>query len=71
MNFPGKSGLKVPYLTVNKIGLESVEEEKKDELKIDNCESDLQMLKEKKMDLENVEKENKELKRVLDEMKMR
>ncbi|GAU42878.1 hypothetical protein TSUD_231890 [Trifolium subterraneum] len=72
VNFPGKSGLKVPYLTVNKIGLERVEEEKKDELKnIDNCESDLQMLKEKKMDLENVEKENKELKRVLDEMKMR
>ncbi|PNY15358.1 hypothetical protein L195_g012052 [Trifolium pratense] len=71
VNFPGKSGLKVPYLTVNKIGLERVEEEKKNELKIDNCESDLQMLKEKKMDLENVEKENKELKRVLDEMKMR
>jgi hypothetical protein len=71
VNFPGKSGLNVPYLTVNKIGLERVEEEKKDELKIDNYEGDLKMMKEKKMDLENVEKENKELKRVLDEMKMR
>ena len=71
VNFPGKSGLKMPCLTVNKVGLERVEKMKKDEWNNDdNCEGDLQVLKEMKMDLENVEKENKEMKRVLDEMKM-
>lgn len=71
VSFPGKSGLKMPYLAVNKIGLERVEEMKKDEWNNDdNCEGDLQVLKEMKMDLENVEKENKEMKRLLNEMKM-
>lgn len=71
VSFPGKSVLKMPYLAVNKIGLERVEEMKKDEWNNDdNCEGNLQVLKEMKIDLENVEKENKEMKRVLDEMKM-
>ncbi|CAI8589061.1 unnamed protein product [Vicia faba] len=76
VNFPGnKSGLKIPYLTVNKIGLERMDEMKRDELKSENREGDLQMVKDvclwAKGDLEKVEKENKEMKRVLDEMKMR
>jgi len=71
VSFPGKSGLKMPYLAVNKIGLERVEEMKKDDWNNDgDCEGDLQVLNEMKMDLENVEKENKEMKRVLDAMKM-
>ncbi|KAI5439571.1 uncharacterized protein LOC127120541 [Lathyrus oleraceus] len=75
VNFPGnKSGLKIPYLTVNKIGLERVEEVKLNELNRAQ-EGDLQMVKDvclmAKGDLENVEKENKEMKKVLDEMKMR
>ncbi|XP_004511774.1 uncharacterized protein [Cicer arietinum] len=71
VNFPGKSGLKMPYLIVNKIRLERVEEVKNDERNSDNCEGDLKVLKGVKRDLENVAKENRELKRVLDEMKMR
>jgi hypothetical protein len=71
VSFPGKSGLKMPYFAVNKIGLERVEETKKDEWNNDaNCEGDLQVLKEMKMDMENAEKENNEMKRLLDEMKM-
>ncbi|CAK8539559.1 unnamed protein product [Lathyrus sativus] len=76
VNFPGnKSGLKIPYLTVNKIGLERVDEVKLNELNCENREDDLQMGKDvslwAKGDLEKVEKENKEMKSMLDEMKMR
>ncbi|XP_058778130.1 uncharacterized protein LOC131652315 [Vicia villosa] len=76
VNFPGnKSGLKIPYLTVNKIGLERIDEVQLDQLNRENREGDLQMVKDlclwAKGDLEKVEKENKEMKRVLDEMKMR
>ncbi|CAL0331738.1 unnamed protein product [Lupinus luteus] len=77
LNFPGNSGLKMPYLTVNKIGLERVVEEVKqnvDKQRLDASSADLQLLKGMcswmKRDLEIVEKENREMKRVLDDMKM-
>ncbi|KAK7252726.1 hypothetical protein RIF29_36894 [Crotalaria pallida] len=77
LKFPGDLGVEMPYLTVNKIRLERVGEEvkeNKDEQSLDTSGSDLQLLKGMcfwmKRDLEIVEKENKEMKRVLDEMKM-
>ncbi|OIV94659.1 hypothetical protein TanjilG_25885 [Lupinus angustifolius] len=77
LNFPGNSGLKMPYLTVNKIGLERVSEEVKqnvDKQRLDASGTDLQLLKGMcswmKRDLEIVEKENREMKRVLEDMKM-
>ncbi|KAJ1386549.1 hypothetical protein SESBI_40698 [Sesbania bispinosa] len=74
VNFPADLGSKLPYLTVNKIALERVEEEKqKNKGSSEASDSDLQMLKGMcflmRKDLENVEKENREMKRVLDEMK--
>ncbi|KAE9606846.1 hypothetical protein Lal_00026069 [Lupinus albus] len=78
LNFPGNSGLKIPYMTVNKIGLERVAEEVKhivDKQSLDASGADLQLLKGMcswmKRDLEIVEKENREMKRILDDMKMR
>ncbi|XP_061343955.1 uncharacterized protein LOC133289935 [Gastrolobium bilobum] len=75
VNFPGNLGLKMPYLTVNKIGLERVEEVKQNnKLSEDTSESDLHTLKGMcfwmRKDLEIVEKENREMKRALDEIKM-
>lgn len=77
LNFPGNLGLKMPYLTVNKIGLERVVEEVKQNKQskdTSDSDTDLQLLKGvcfwMTRDLENVEKENREIKRVLDEMKI-
>ncbi|KAK7307731.1 hypothetical protein VNO77_41051 [Canavalia gladiata] len=75
VNFPGKFGSKMPYLTVNKIGLEKVEEVKENnKQRRDTSDTDLQLLKGMcfwmRRDLELVEKENREMKHALDEMKM-
>ncbi|XLR22048.1 hypothetical protein HN51_068293 [Arachis hypogaea] len=75
VNFPEDLGLKMPYLTVNKIGLERVVEESKQENEYDKKGRDLQMLKEMclwmKKDLEDAEKENREMKQLLDEIRVR
>lgn len=69
----------MPSLTVNKIRLERVEEgkensESNNKQKTDTSENDLYLLKGMCFwmgrDLENVERENREMKRVLGEMKM-
>ena len=77
VNLPGGSGMKMPCLTVNKIGLERVVEEAKLNKKKQGkgaSETDLELLKGMcfwmKRDLEVVEKENREMKRVLDEMRV-
>lgn len=74
VNFPGNLGLKMPYLTVNKIGLERVEEVKQNDERDNSCDTDLQMSKGvcfwMRRDLEKVEEENREMKRVLGEIKM-
>lgn len=75
VNFPRNSGLKLPYLTVSKIGLERVVEEvKQSKQNQDDSDGDKELLKGvcfwMKRDLENVEKENREMKRVLEEMKV-
>ncbi|XP_027362191.1 uncharacterized protein LOC113869885 [Abrus precatorius] len=78
VNFPGNLGSKMPYLTVNKIGFERVEEAKennnnKQSRDRDSSDTDLQVLKGMcfwmRRDLEIVENENREMKSVLDEMK--
>ncbi|KAK7309098.1 hypothetical protein RJT34_05573 [Clitoria ternatea] len=79
VHFPGNLAEKLPYLTLNKIALERVEEVKESDNNNDNKNSnnggnsDLQLLKGicywMRRDLEVVEKENREMKRVLDEMK--
>ncbi|CAJ1928956.1 unnamed protein product [Sphenostylis stenocarpa] len=79
VNFPRNFGSKMPSLTVNKIGLERVDDGKESNnnntrKKRESSEIDLQLLKGMccwmGRDLENVERENREMKRVLDEMKM-
>ena len=68
----------MPSLTVNKIGLERVEEGKENnnnkKQRRDGSEIDLQLLKGMcfwiRRDLEIVEKENREMKHLLDEMKL-
>jgi len=80
VNFPRNFGSKMPSLTVNKIGLERVEDGKENnnndnsQKKRVGSEVDLQVLKEMCFwmgrDLENVERENREMKNALDEMKM-
>lgn len=75
VNFPRSFASKMPSLTVNKIRLERVEEAKDNN---DNNKeasvNDLQLLKGMCLwmgrDLENVERENREMKRVLDEVKL-
>ncbi|XP_028762513.1 uncharacterized protein LOC114720934 isoform X2 [Neltuma alba] len=75
LNFPGNMGLEMPSLTVNKIGLEWVTEAKKNKPSMDGSGDDLQLLKgtyfSMQRDLESVEKENREMKNLLDEMKKR
>ncbi|XP_016201538.1 uncharacterized protein LOC107642639 [Arachis ipaensis] len=75
VNFPEDWGLKMPYLTVNKIGLERVVEEAKQENEYKKKGRDLQMLKGMclwmKKDLEDAEKENREMKQLLDEIRVR
>lgn len=74
LNFPGHMGLKMPSLTVNKIGLERIEEVVKNKQNTDASDGDWHLLKSicfwMRRDLEIVEKENKELKGLIDEMKM-
>lgn len=76
VNFPANSEVKMPYLTLNKIGIERVE--RAEEVKRKNLENDvgdLDLLKGMcfwmKRDLEVLGKENKELKQYLEEMRMR
>lgn len=79
VNLPRNFGSKMPSLTVNKIRLDRVEEGKENgesnsKQRKDSSESDLNLLKGMWFwmgrDLENMERENREMKRVLDEMKM-
>ncbi|XP_054823336.1 uncharacterized protein LOC129321560 [Prosopis cineraria] len=73
LNFPGIMGLKMPSLTVNKIRLEWVTEAKKNKWSADTAGGDLHLLKgmysSMQRDLESVEKENRAMKQILDEMK--
>lgn len=76
MNFPTNPVLKMPFLTLNKISVERVEEEKEEKKK--NTEEghggDVELLKGMlfwmKNDVETLEKENKEMKQLLEEIKM-
>ncbi|KAL2348251.1 hypothetical protein Fmac_002251 [Flemingia macrophylla] len=74
VNFPRTFGSKMPSLTVNKIRLERVHEPKDDNDNKEASETDLQLLKGMCVwmgkDLEKVERENREMKRVLDEVKL-
>ncbi|KAG4987672.1 hypothetical protein AAZX31_11G040900 [Glycine max] len=81
VNFPRNFGSKMPSLTVNKIGLERVEEGKEKKNNNDDKKQmrdssgiDLKLLKGMCFwmgrDLEIMEKENREMKRLLDEMKL-
>lgn len=74
LNFPGNMRLKMPSLTVNKIGLEWVTEAKKNNQSTDDSgDDDLELLKgtyfSMQKDLESVEKENREMKQLLEELK--
>lgn len=75
VNFPANLGINLPYLTVNKIGIERVHEaieEKK--LTADNNVGDLELLKGMcflmRSDLELLEEENKDLKKCLEQIKL-
>ncbi|KAL5862546.1 hypothetical protein ACOSQ3_000060 [Xanthoceras sorbifolium] len=78
VNFPADSEVKLPYLTVNKIGIErveKVEEVKKNKKKnVEGNAGDLELLKGMcfwmKRDLEALEKENRDMKQCLEEMRM-
>ncbi|PON57094.1 hypothetical protein PanWU01x14_176840 [Parasponia andersonii] len=78
VNFPSNLGSKMPYLTLNKIGIERVEEEKEEKKKKkktsdESSVSDLELLKGMcfwmRRDLELLEKENREMKQSLEQMK--
>ena len=80
VNFPSNLGSKMPYLTLNKIGIERIEEENEEKKKKKNKESDkessvsdLELLKGMcfwmRRDLELLEKENREMKQSLEQMK--
>ncbi|KAJ0052660.1 hypothetical protein Pint_03379 [Pistacia integerrima] len=75
VNLPANSEVRMPYLTVNKIGIERVE--KVEEVKKMNSESnvgDLELLKGMcfwmSRDLELLEKENRDMKQCLEDMRM-
>ncbi|CAK7356187.1 unnamed protein product [Dovyalis caffra] len=76
VNLPGDLGIKRPYLIVNKIGIERVEELK--EVKKENSNEsnvgDLELLKGMcfwmRRDLEVLEKENREMKQYLEDMRL-
>ncbi|XVF13568.1 hypothetical protein REPUB_Repub08aG0218500 [Reevesia pubescens] len=79
LNLPADVGSKMLYLTVNKIGIERIEEVKDvKEVKnksIGSNEDDLELLKGMymwmKRDLEKLENENKEMKQCLEDMRLR
>ncbi|KAJ6706006.1 hypothetical protein OIU79_010628 [Salix purpurea] len=76
VNFPGDLGIKMPYLIVNKIGIERVEKlkEVKKEKNNDSNLGDLELLKGMcfwmRRDLEVLEAENREMKHYLENMKL-
>ena len=75
VNFRRNIGLKTPYLSIKKIGLERVGEAKKNKQSMENfSDSGLLLLKSMRIwmssGLENVETESGKMKRILDEMKM-
>ncbi|XP_038903576.1 uncharacterized protein LOC120090129 [Benincasa hispida] len=75
MNFPTNPVTKMPFLTVNKISVERVEEEKEEKKKTgENQGGDVELLKGMlfwmKKDVESLEKENREMKQLLEEMKL-
>ncbi|XP_022737167.1 uncharacterized protein LOC111290026 [Durio zibethinus] len=78
VNLPSDLGSKMPYLTVNKIGIERVEEVKElKEMKnksIGNNEDDLELVKgiymSMKRDLEMLENKNREMKQCLEDMRL-
>lgn len=76
VNLPPDSEVKMPYLTVNKIGIERVEkvEEVKRKKNIESDVGDLELLKGMcfwmRRDLELLEKENKDMKHCLEKMAM-
>ncbi|PRQ18693.1 hypothetical protein RchiOBHm_Chr7g0208871 [Rosa chinensis] len=74
VNFPAKLGTKLPYLTVNKIAVETVEEVKGEEEKSgESSVKDLELLKGMwlwmRRDLEVLDKENRDMKQRLEDMK--
>ena len=77
VNFPSNLGLKMSYLTLNKIGIERTEEENEEkrnkESDKESSVSDLELLKGMcfwmRRDLELLEKENREMKQSLEQMK--
>ncbi|KAM1024227.1 hypothetical protein FF1_037496 [Malus domestica] len=74
VNLPAKFGKTMPYLTVNKIGIERVEEVKIEEEKSSETNvGDMELLKGMcfwmRRDLEVLEKENREMKQRLEDMK--
>ncbi|KAI5594531.1 hypothetical protein POPTR_003G088500v4 [Populus trichocarpa] len=76
VNFPGELGIKMPYLIVNKIGIERVEElkEVKKEKSNESNLGDLELLKGMcfwmTRDLEVLEAENREMKHYLENMRL-
>lgn len=76
VNLPADSEFKMPYLTVNKIGIERVDkvEEMKRKKNMESDVGDLELLKGMcfwmRRDLELLEKENKDMKQCLEEMAM-
>lgn len=74
MNFPTNPVTKMPFLTVNKISVERVEEEKEEKKTTVEEGGDVELLKGMlfwmKKDVETLEKENREMKQILEEMKL-
>ncbi|KAG7955759.1 hypothetical protein I3843_11G088300 [Carya illinoinensis] len=75
VNFPADGGKGLPYLTVNKIGIERVEQAKQVVNGGESNEGDSELLKGMffwmRRDLEALEKENREMKLSLEEMRTR
>jgi hypothetical protein len=76
VNFPGEFGIKMPYLIVNKIGIERVEvlKEVKKEKSNESNVGDLELLKGMcfwmRRNLEVLETENREMKQYLEDMRL-
>lgn len=76
VNLPGDMGIKMPYLTVNKIVVERIEEMKETKEKSSEyTKGDLELLKGMcfwmRRDLEIIEKENRDMKQILEYMRSR